>query len=59
MKPQHWLPLLAFLATSIPVVLLLNVFDVGGEYRLWMAIGVGALAAALVNKKLSARGSEE
>ena len=59
MKTQYWLPAVAFLATSIPTVLLLNVFDIGGEYRLWIAIGVGALVTALVNKKLAARGSEE
>ena len=59
MKPQHWLPVLAFLATSIPTVLLLNAFDIGGEYRLWIAIGVGALVTALVNNKLAARRSDE
>ena len=59
MKPQHWMPVVAFLATSIPVVLLLNAFSWGGEYRLWIAIGVGALASALVNRQLAARGSEE
>ena len=59
MKPQLWLPVVAFLATSIPVVLLLNFFDTGGEYRLWIAIGAGALVTALVNNKLASRGSEE
>ena len=59
MKPQLWLPVVVFLATSIPTVLLLNALDIGGEFRLWIAIGVGAVAAGLANAKLAARGSKE
>jgi hypothetical protein len=54
MKAKLWLPLVVFLAVSIPVVLLLNVMNVGGEYRIWMAIGAGALATAFAQKRLQA-----
>jgi carbon starvation protein CstA len=52
MKPQLWLPVLAFLAVSLPMVLLLQALDWGGEYRLWIAIVAGALAVALVQSRL-------
>ena len=46
--PKLWLPVLAFLAVSLPTVLLLQALNWGGEYRLWIAIVAGALAVALV-----------
>jgi uncharacterized membrane protein SpoIIM required for sporulation len=59
MKPQLWLPLLVFLGVSIPLVLLLNAFNVGGEYRIWIAIGAGAMSTAFVQSRLAARGNKE
>jgi hypothetical protein len=54
MKPQLWLPLVVFLGVSIPLVLLLNLMNVGGEYRIWIALGAGALATAFVQSRLGA-----
>jgi hypothetical protein len=58
-KPQHWVPVLVFLGVSIPLVLLLNLMDVGGEFRVVIAIGVGALATAFAQGKLKQRGEQE
>jgi hypothetical protein len=58
MKPATWIPVLVFLAVSIPVVLLLNALQVGGEFRLWIAIGAGALASAFAQAKLASRGGK-
>ena len=43
MKASSWLPAAAFLGTSVPTVLLLNQFQVGGDYKVWIAIGVGVV----------------
>lgn len=51
-NPRLWLPPLVFLGTSMPTVWLLHVLEVGGEYRIFIAIGVGALATALVQSRL-------
>ena len=59
MKPQYWLPTAVFLAVSIPLLLLLTEFDLGGEYRLWISLGAGALATALVHRRLASRGEQE
>ena len=59
MKPQHWVPVLVFLAVSIPLVLLLNLMDFGGEFRVIIAIGAGALATAFAQSKLKQRGEQE
>lgn len=59
MKPQHWVPVTAFLAVSIPLVLLLGALDVGGEYRLWIALAAGAIATALAQSRLKAQGGEQ
>jgi hypothetical protein len=58
-KPQLWVPVVVFLAVSIPLILLLNVLGVGGEYRLWIAIGAGALATAFAQSRLAARDGEQ
>jgi hypothetical protein len=61
-KPQLWVPPAVFLAVSIPLVLLLNAMEVGGDFRLVIAIGVGALATAIAQSKLkqrSSRGEQE
>ena len=55
MKPQWWVPVLVFLGTSIPVILLLNWFQVGGDFRVWIAIAAGVLATAYAQKRLAER----
>jgi hypothetical protein len=47
-----WLPLAVFLGVSMPLVLILNALGVGGEYRIWIAIGAGALATAFTQSRL-------
>ena len=59
MKAQYWLPTVVFLGVSIPLLLLLTEFDWGGEYRLWISLGAGALATALVQRRLQSRGEEK
>ncbi len=53
MKPQHWVPVAVFLAVSIPLVLLLNALDVGGEYRVWIALAAGVAATAFAQSRLA------
>ncbi len=53
MNPRHWLPPLVFLGTALPTVWLLHALDFGGEYRLFIAMGVGALATAVAQSRLS------
>ena len=55
MKPEYWVPPAVFLAVSVPLVLLLNVLEVGGEYRLWIALGAGVLATVFAQNKLKNR----
>ena len=55
MKPQLWLPVTVFLAVSIPLVWLLNALNVAGEYRVWLAIGAGALATGYAQSHLAAQ----
>ncbi len=59
MKTQHWLPVAVFLGVSIPLVLLLNALNLAGEFRIWIALGAGALATAIVQSKLKSRGEQE
>ena len=59
MKTQHWLPVAVFLGVSIPLVMLLNALDWAGEYRLWVALGAGALATAAVQARMKSRGEQE
>jgi hypothetical protein len=58
-KPQHWVPVAVFLGVSIPVVLLLNAINVGGEFRIWIALGAGALATAFAQGRLKRSGEEQ
>ena len=53
MKPQHWVPVATFLGVSIPLVLLLNALQVGGEFRVWIALAAGVAATAFAQKKLA------
>ena len=59
MKAEYWLPAAVFLGVSIPLVLLLTEFDWGGEYRVWISLGAGVLATALVQRRLKSRGEQE
>jgi Na+-driven multidrug efflux pump len=54
-----WLPLAVFLGVSIPLVLLLNAFGVGGEHLIWIAIGAGALATAFTQSRLQNKKDQE
>jgi hypothetical protein len=55
LKPQLWLPVTVFLAVSIPTVWLLEAAGVGPDYRVWLAIAVGALATGYTQSRLAAR----
>ncbi len=59
MKTEYWLPAAVFLGVSIPLVLLLNAFDVMAEYRVWIALGAGALATAAVQARMKSGGEKE
>jgi hypothetical protein len=54
-KPELWVPVTVFLAVSIPLVSLLNALDVGGDYRVWLAIAAGALATGYAQTRLAAK----
>ncbi len=58
-KPQAWVPPVVFLVVSLPVVLLLNAADVGGEFKVWIAIVAGVLATAFAQAKLKRVGEEK
>ena len=53
MKREYWLPVTVFLLVSIPLVWILNALEIGGEYRVWLAIGVGVVATGLVQSRLA------
>ena len=59
LQPQLWMPVTVFLATSIPLVWLLNALGVGGEYRVWLAIGAGALATGYAQSRLAAKAARD
>ena len=59
MRPQYWLPVTVFLAVSIPLVVLLNAMDLGGEYRIWIALAAGALATAYAQSKLKQQEAQQ
>ena len=59
MKPQYWLPVTVFLAVSIPLVWLLNALDIGGGYKVWLAIGAGAVATGLAQSRLASRSASQ
>ena len=54
MKPGTWMPPVVFLVTSIPTVWLLNVFNVAADFRIWIALAVGAIATAFTQSRLKA-----
>jgi hypothetical protein len=53
MKAELFLPVGVFLAVAIPVVWLLNQLDVGGDYKAWLAIAVGAIATGWTQQRLA------
>ena len=55
LKPELWVPVTTFLAVSMPLVWLLNALNVGGEYRVWLAIGAGAIATGWAQNRLAGR----
>ena len=59
MNPRYWLPLLAFCVVSIPLVLLLNALEVGAEFRVWIALAAGVLAAAVAQSRLKGPRKED
>ena len=58
MKAELWVPVTTFLAVSIPTVWLLNALNVGGDYRAWLAIGLGALATGYAQTRLARRAEQ-
>ncbi len=48
MNSSMWILAATFIAVSIPAVLLMHFFNVGGEFRLMIAMGLGALATAVM-----------
>ena len=46
MKREHWVPVVVFLGVSIPLVLVLNLLNLAGEYRVWIALAAGVAATA-------------
>ena len=59
MKPGLWVPPFVFLATAIPVVLLLNFFDVAADYRIWIALACGMVATAFAQSRLARAKAEQ
>ena len=59
MKPQHWVPVVAFLGVSIPLVLLLNALQLGGDFRVWIALAAGVGATAYAQTRLAKRQDQD
>ena len=55
MNPRLWVPPLVFVATALPTIWLLHHFDLGGEFRLLIAMAVGVFATALAQSRLARR----
>ena len=53
MKLQSWVLPAAFLGLSLPVVVLLGALELGGEFRLLIAMAAGAAAMALAQSLLA------
>ena len=51
MKASTWVPALVFVATALPVLLLLYAFDIAGEFRVWIALTVGMAATAFAQSR--------
>ena len=59
MKTSHWLPPVVFMATAVPVVLLLNALDLADGFRVWIALGCGVAATAFAQSRLARAASQE
>jgi hypothetical protein len=57
-KAELWVPVTVFLAVSIPLVSILHALDVGGEYRVWLAIAAGALATGYAQTRLARQSAQ-
>jgi hypothetical protein len=55
MNPRTFLLPAVFLGTSIPTVLLLHFLDIGGDFRIAIAIGVGVVATAFTQGRMARR----
>jgi len=51
-KALQWAPAGAFLAVSLPVLMLLNLLEWGGDYKVWLAIALGVIASGVVMGRL-------
>ncbi|MEK0419004.1 MAG: hypothetical protein RI949_3010 [Pseudomonadota bacterium] len=58
MKPHVWVPPVVFLITALGALFLLRAADLGGDYRVWMAMAAGMLVTALVQSKMKVRGDQ-
>ena len=54
MNRSTWMPPAVFLAASLPIVWPLNQFDVAADYRIWIALAMGALTTAFAQSRLKA-----
>ena len=59
LRPEMWVPVTVFLAVSIPLVWLLQALDIGGEYRVWLAIGAGALATGYAQNRMALKSQDK
>ena len=55
---QIWLPATVFLAISIPVALLLQWLDIGGDYKLILAILAGGVPVQFLYAHLARKAHE-
>ena len=53
MKPQLWVPTAAFLAGSIPALLIIGQTSLATDLRMMAAIVIGAVCAGIANKRLA------
>jgi hypothetical protein len=58
-KKEHWVMPLVFLAVSIPTVLLLQALDLGGDYKLFIAIVAGGICTSTAQGRLRAAERQE
>ena len=58
-KREHWVMPLVFLAVALPVGLGLIALDVGGEWKLLIAIALGGVAANIAQARLRAGEAQE
>ena len=59
MKAGLWVPPVVFVATAIPVVLLLNYIDIASDFRIWIAMACGIAATAFAQSRLTRAQAEQ